>query len=320
MIGRNSKQYYVAHRESRNTPITGESIIGGSETVQLSRKMIASNPRFLAAEQEIARELLDVHRENPRMARLMASYKKWLMTHTLFALSKQADPHEVTSGLRPGRLLDVMTAHGAVSRNTASSYLAELVTYKFLEYVDQSADRRIKLLNPTEIANEGMRRWYDGHIACLDTIDGGNRLETSKNNPDLVFLAQPRMIHRILQDEEWNSPPPSMMYFLDSDVCGLLVHYIVTRITDWKAQSGQFWLGPMSTTALAEMFYISTSNIKRIFRKGEADGLFVWEKPRRRGDFWVSETFIRDHIERQAVKFEMVDEAFAWAVENAPSA
>lgn len=291
------------------------AVIGG-ETHCLSRDEIVEAPRFLSVERQIAQELLDVHRQNPRMARLMASYKKWLMTHVLFALSKERDPDNHASGLRPGRLLDVMMQHGTVSRNTASAYLAELVAYKFLESVDDSSDRRLKRLQTTEMADAGMRRWYDGHLACLDSLDGGTRLARSGEKPGLVFIAQPRMIKRILDEPEWHRPTQSMAYFLDSDVGGILVHYIISRIETLNSDEGRIWLGPLSTAALAEMFTISASNIKRMFRKCEDNGFVGWERPRRRGDFWVSERFVRDHFTRQAIKFAIVDEAFHWAVQN----
>ncbi|MCO6186323.1 hypothetical protein [Rhizobium sp. L1K21] len=250
------------------------------------------------------------------MARLLASYKKWLMTHALYALSKERNADDHVSGLRPGRLLDVMVQYGTVSRNTASAYLAELVAYKFLEIVDDRPDKRLKLLKPTQLAEAGMRRWYNSHLACLDDLDGGKRVVLSEKNPELIFLAQPRMIKRILDDEEWMRPPPSMAFFLDSDVGGLLIHFIITRLESLVAHEDHVRIGPLSTPALADMFNISASNIKRMFRKCEDMGLLGWDKPRRRGDFWISERFVRDHFQRQAIKFEMVDEAFHWAGQN----
>ncbi len=276
----------------------------------LNRQSILASPRFFLAEREIATKLIDVHKHNPRMARLMASYKKWLLTHAIFAMANQRNPDDSLSGLTPGRLLDLVEQYGAVSRNTASSYVAELVAYKFLQPVEQDTDRRLKVIETTTLAEDGMRTWYDGHLACLDLLDGGGRIECSHQRPELIFKAQPMMIDRILADPEWRNPHPSMLYFLGSDIGGLLLHYIITRLENFPAGIEKLEIGAVSIPAMSDLFGISQSNAKRIFRKCEEQNLLGWTEARRRGNMWVSGTLIGAHLRRQAVKFEFVDLAF----------
>lgn len=280
----------------------------------LTRAAIAANPRFFAAEKQIAAMLLGVQTENPRMARLLASYRKWIVTHTIFALSMRQRLGEADIGLTPGRLNEALREHVKINRNTLSLYISELEAYGFLTELDAPPDARLRPLGTTELAERGMRLWCEGHLRCLDTLDGGNRVAVAGRDPTLLFRAQPRLVDLILADHEWMNPPPSLAHFLGSDVGGLLLHYLTSKLTTLEATEGRILLEPVSVAALAERFLISVSNVKRMIHKAESDGLLGWEYPRRRGRLWVSIGFVADHFRRQAVKFELVDRALRAAL------
>ncbi|KEO56503.1 hypothetical protein [Thioclava pacifica] len=277
--------------------------------IAMRRCEIANHPQFFSAEKQIALVLLDVQTANPRMARLLASYRKWLVTQTCFALSMRGrfDPGDI--GLTPGRLHEVLRPHVKVNRNTLSLYMSELETYGFLHWLGQVEDARLRPATTTELAETGMRLWCQGHLRCLDLLDGGNRDAVAGADIDILFRAQPRMLELILTDHEWLNPAPSMANFLGSDVGGLLLHYLISKLTTLEAVDGRILLEPISIAALAERFLISVSNVKRMVHKAETEGLLGWEQPRRRGCLWVTTDFVKDHFRRQAVKFEMVDRA-----------
>lgn len=282
---------------------------GGLHGVAMRRCEIANHPQFFSAEKQIAVVLLDVQTANPRMARLLASYRKWLVTHACFALSMRGRFAPGDIGLTPGRLHEVLRPHVKVNRNTLSLYMSELAAYGFLNRLDDREDARLHPATTTELAETGMQLWCRGHLRCLDLLDGGNRDEVAGEDTDILFRAQSRMLELILNDHEWLNPPPSMAHFLSSDVGGLLLHYLISKLTTLEAPEGRILLEPISIAALAERFLISVSNVKRMIHKAELDGLLGWEHPRRRGCLWVTSDFVRDHFRRQAVKFEMVDRA-----------
>ncbi len=297
----------------RNTN-DGLSDTSEAPVAYLGRDAMVAHPGFLAAEQKIASVLLDVQADSPRTARLMASYKKWLFTHTIFALTLPGQREDDTTSLTPSQLEKALKDRVSVNRNTLSRYLAELEVYGFLTQTQNSDDGRMRVIDATPLAREGMRSWYNGHLACLDQLDGGDRLTTSVQRPDLIFHAQPRMIARILEDAEWRNPTPSMSCFLETDAGGMLVHYMISQIGTDDPVDGRYMLDEIGTPALAERFVISLSNVKRMVRRAEEEGWLGWEAPRRRGRLWVSERFVTDHFRRQAVKFEYVDRAFQEAL------
>lgn len=286
----------------------------------LSRAAIAAHPQFFTAQKQIAAVLLEVQTENPRMARLLASYRKWIVTHTIFALSMRQRLGGADIGLTPGRLHEALRDRVKINRNTLSLYISELEAYGFLTELGAPPDARLRPLGTTELAETGMRLWCEGHLRCLDVLDGGNRVEVAGRDPTLLFRAQSHMVDLILADREWLSPPPSMAHFLGSDVGGLLLHYLTSKLTTLEATEGKILLEPVSIAALSDRFLISTSNVKRMIHKAESDGLLGWEQPRRRGRLWVSTGFVADHFRRQAVKFELVDQAFRAALDTSRSA
>ena len=48
---------------------------------------LARHPRYLAAEALIAGRLIGLQEKSPRLTRLKSNHRKWLITHSLYALS-----------------------------------------------------------------------------------------------------------------------------------------------------------------------------------------------------------------------------------------
>jgi hypothetical protein len=264
-----------------------------------AREEILHHPSFLAIEREIASHLIGIHRRAPRLARLAASHRKWLLTQTLFAMHAGRDPRDPLSGLTASRLMQVASDLKVVSRNTAASFLAELVAYKFLRDVpDETPDRRLRLLETTEISDEAMHSWFLGHMSCLDRLDGGNRAALVISVPRLFQIAQPRAAAALCLEPIWRDPRESIGHFLWSDVGGLVLHDLIRRLPD---------------DARANEFGISLTNVKRMYKKAEAAGLLGWNASRNRSNLWLSRTFIEDYFHWQSAKFAELDKAVHWA-------
>ena len=66
----------------------------------MSRAEIVAHPLYPAIERQIAQHLIGIHMRTPRMSRLKASHRKWLMTQSVFALALRRTPelsHRMTS-------------------------------------------------------------------------------------------------------------------------------------------------------------------------------------------------------------------------------
>lgn len=281
-----------------------------SPSKPLDGAYLARHPRCLAAEALIASRLIGLQQKSPRLTRLKSNHRKWLITHSLFALSSQRNPADPLSGLTATRLIETVMRIGAASRNTASAFLQELLTYRFLREVPEVPDRRVRVLETTDISNFGMQTWFMAHMAALDLIDGGSREATAEAHPALFRLAHMHSTRNLVDDPDWRNPPESVSSFAWSDAGGMILHDIVTRLQEATPEDGRFLLGPLALSDLAERYSISVSNAKRMFSKAEKDGSVGWTAPRRRGSFWLSQAFVDDYLRWESVKLAALDAAF----------
>ncbi|WP_246745838.1 hypothetical protein [Ciceribacter sp. L1K22] len=284
--------------------------VAAPQSRPLDREDIQSHPLFAEIERQIALHLIAIHDRTPRLSRLKASHRKWLMTHSLFALSLQRRDDDPLSGLTATRFVDTVMRLAAASRNTATAYLAELVAYKFLRDVPDVPDRRVRVLETTEAAYDAMLSWFNGHLACLDRLDGGTRQQRSLADGRIFRLAQPMIAERLSEDPLWRDPPDSIGNFLWSDYGGMVLHDLITRIEHYDPKAETTEIAPLALSTLSDKYMLSTTNLKRMFKKSEDDGLIGWQQPRRRGHMWFSRSFLHDYFQWQSAKFAAVDAAF----------
>lgn len=294
---------------------SGPTVTGiGIATPALDRDSIFHHPRFFDVEIEIARHLIDIHSETPRLARLKASHRKWLMTHALFALHLSRTPDDPLSGLTTMRFCELANQYDAASRNTAAAFLAEMIAYKFLRYVPDIPDRRIRVLEVTEIAEAAMESWFMGHMECLDRLDGGNRAALAAADPAVFRLAQPYAASYLCTHPGWAQPPESVLHFEGSELGGMVLHEIVSRMTTRTEVDGRIVAAPVGISEMSEKYAISVTNVKRMFNRAQEDGLLGWERPRRKGNLWLAPSFLDDYLGWQAEKFAGLDMAVRQAL------
>lgn len=285
-------------------------------TPALSAGAIVADPSFIYVQIELAKFLIGVHTVSPRLARLKASHRKALLTHAGFALHHSRRPEDPLSGLTTTRFSELAVEYGAASRNTAAAFLAELIAYRFLRYVPGIPDRRVRILEVTEVADEAMRSWFVGHLRCLDQLDGGNRVAVVTARPELYRVAQARASAMLCTHPAWAHPPAAVMHFEASELGGLVLSEIISRIESPERIDGRLIVSSLGLSEIADRYGISVTNVKLMFNKAQDDGLLGWERPRRKGYFWMSERLIDDCFRWQAEKFAVVDAALRWAVES----
>ena len=292
----------------------------------MTRAEIAAHPLYPDIEKQIARHLIGIHMRTPRLSRLKASHRKWLMTQSVFALALRRTDDDPLSGLTATRFIETVMGLGVASRNTATGYLAELVAYKFLRDVPHVPDKRVRVLEPTELSLNGMRSWFNGLLACLDRLDGGNREMTSLAEESIFLIAQPIGADIMTSDPIWLEPPDSIGHFLWSDLGGIILHDLFARLDDVDRTAPTNSCGPVALVELSEKYQVSATNLKRMFKKAETDGLLAWEQQRRRGALILSSRFIEDYFVWQSAKFVAIDRSYHLAlaqlgkIENAAAA
>lgn len=280
----------------------------------MTRAEILAHPLYPAIEKQIAQHLIGIHMRTPRMSRLKASHRKWLMTQSVFALALRRTEDDPLSGLTATRFVETVMRLGAASRNTATGYLAELVAYKFLRDVPDVPDKRVRVLEPTELSLNGLRSWFNGHLACLDRLDGGNREMTSLAEERIFLIAQPIGADIMVADPLWREPADSIGHFLWSDLGGIILHDLFARLDNVHRTAATVSCGPVTLVELSETYQVSTTNLKRMFKKAETEGLLYWEQPRRRGDLLLSHRFVEDYFNWQSAKFAAIDQSYQQAL------
>lgn len=291
----------TARSEETGHPLSGKA---------WQAEALARHPGLAGAEALIASRLIRLHAINPKLPRLKSTHRKWLLTHSLFALTSARDPMDPLSGLTASRLIDTVIEIGAASRNTATAFLQEMLTYKFLQEVPDVPDRRVRVLDVTDVSVAGMRVWFDAHMEALDLLDGGARLATAEAHPQIFRLAQAAATRALVDNPDWREPRDSIAGFAWSDAGGMILHDLITRLPGVVPENGRYVIGPLAVSALADRYLISVSNAKRMFMKAERDGLAGWTEPRRRGAFWMSEALIADYFHWEATKLAALDRAY----------
>ena len=88
---------------------------------------IEGYPALHGVIREQSRALVQAFEANPPLASVFATQQRWLMGHAALALYFQ-HPYQ---GFKTSEFLDFIEKHKVASRNTADSFVKEMLTYQF---------------------------------------------------------------------------------------------------------------------------------------------------------------------------------------------
>jgi len=277
-------------------------------------EQLAGNSSFLMSIRFLAGQTRTMFDAGPRLARLLASHQRWLLTQTAYALNLEYDPRDPTSGFTAVRLTGRITAHKVASRNTVLAFIEELHTYRFIAHTPGDERRRPRHFEPAEVSHQAMFGWILANLAALDLLDGGQRAAVFQANPSLMKLVQPRIARHCLEDAAWREPPEQVALFLWTEAGGLVVDHFMARMDIENAEPDRFPVGRIETRALASDFMMSRTHLQRLLAKAAQRGCVAWHDETRKTHLWLSRNFVEEYCAWQAVKFAYVDEAFEWAI------
>ncbi|WP_028000638.1 hypothetical protein [Sinorhizobium arboris] len=281
----------------------------------LTVRDLLENPDFPKILQAAAQTLIAVNDQFPRVARLVASHQKWMLTQAAYSLHLERDLNNPESGITAARLLKIMRETGAASRNTAAAFLAELVAYKLLQPASGGRTRRARPLEPTEVSETAMRLWFKSQMRTLDLLDCGTRVDRVEADKSIFEHAQPLAARRLLSDSRWTAPPKGVAIFVWSESGGVILDDLMTRVSSFTPIDGKVWID-VSLAKLAEHYLISNTHVRRIFAKADAAGFLGKAGDGSRGRFWLSAQLIEEYVSWQAVKVEALAHAFEQAAER----
>jgi hypothetical protein len=263
--------------------------------------------------QASARTLIAVNDLFPRIARLVASHRKWMLTQACYALHLERDRNDPETGITAARLLKFMRETGGASRNTAAAFLAELVAYKLLHPVAGGHSKRTRPLQPAEVSEEAMRLWFKAQMSTLDLLDEGDRVRRVEADITIFEHAQPLAARRLLSDPKWTQPPEGVAVFVWSESGGVILDDLIARAPRLTPVDGKVWID-VNLARLADHYLVSNTHVRRLFARAEAAGFIGKGDESARGRFWLSARLIEEYASWQAIKLEALASAFDQAV------
>ena len=272
----------------------------------LSADEIAGHPGLHAAIRQQSQLLLQIYDGNPRLASVFGTQHRWLMAQAALALHFRGDGRG-TSG---ARILDFVSRHGVASRNTADAFIKEMLKYGYARLLPQADDKRTRPLEPTEASLDALHGWLGIHLATLDRLDRGQRLETFLGTQGALASLQPRIADGLLSSHRVRHPERTFSLFTWLNNGGLVMDWLIAGIEDTDPDAERVATGIVSIAALAERLKLSRTHLARKLGDAEALGSIGWQGKRGQSVMWVSAGFRREYVRAQAVKLAIIDAAF----------
>lgn len=296
-------------------PLVDQRIRIRAAVMTLRAEDLSANQHFLTAILKCAHELIAIYHENPRIASIFAAQQRWLLAHAGFALHF-GYPEEAERGLYAARYVDLVLRHKIASRNTAVAFLQEMLAYRFLATAPGGIDKRTRLLEPTTTAVEYLGRWISTHLFILDHLDGGARMEQMAAQPAAVGVMQPLIAQQIINSDAVRNPGPSFALFNWVNSGGVVMDYLVSRITSMEGDSDRIMIGSISMRDIHQQFMISNAHLKRLLKQAAGMGSVGWAGVPGKSSFWLSRGFVAEYWNYQAEKFAVIDAAFQAAMDE----
>ena len=272
----------------------------------LSADEIAGHPGLHAAIRQQSRLLLQIYDGNPRLASVFGTQHRWLMAQSALALHFRGDGR----GMRSAQILDFVSRHGVASRNTADAFIKEMLKYGYARLLPQAEDKRTRPLEPTEASLDALHGWVGIHLATLDRLDHGQRLETFLGTQGALASLQPRIADGLLSSNRVRHPERTFSLFTWLNNGGLVMDWLIAGIEEADLDAERVATGIVSIAALAERLKLSRTHLARKLSDAEALGSIGWQGKRGQSVMWVSAGFRREYVTAQAVKLAIIDAAF----------
>ncbi len=253
--------------------------------------------------------MLQLFEYDPRLSATFATQQRWLMSHiglSLYFRGMNDNPH---GGLNLSSFLDAVHAHRVASRNTADSYIKEMIHYKYLVLIDNPQDKRVRPFLPTPASLQVFGGWLQAHLASLDSLAGGRRLAQFQANPSMMPALQPLIADGLLAAHAVRYPEKTFSLFTWLDNGGVVMDWLITNMEPATLEAERVRVGAFSISEMAARLSLSRTHLARKLREAEELGSIGWEGRRGHSTLWVSRGFRLEYAGAQAVKLSIIDHA-----------
>lgn len=272
----------------------------------LDRTVIATHPALRGVLKAQAETFLAVHRQIPRIAAIFATQQRYLLAQLATAMAFERGE----SGLVVAHFLAAVKTHGIASRNTAISFVEEMLHYRMAQTGPVGEDRRSRPVVLAAATIEALENWLAVHLASLDAFDGGGRVAALRQDPERLAQVHPLIVRRVLSSQTTIEPPRIFALFSNMNDGGLLMDKIITSLDDTPIGTERFSTFVRSFNDLSEPLRISRTHLLRKLAASEEAGHVGWSGKRGASTFWISGAFLAEYEAYQIDKLANI--AAAW--------
>lgn len=275
----------------------------------LSRDEIFHHPELHAHIKVQSASLVGMFQQDARLAAVFATQQRWLMSHVGLALYFRGMTAGGRTGLHITTFLEAVDNARIASRNTADSYIKEMIKYKYVEMLTLPEDKRVRPLAPAPHVLMAITGWLRIHLASLDSLAGGERLATFDRDPSMIAQMQPIIADGLVTARAVRHPEKTFSLFTWLDNGGLVMDWVITNMGNAPMSSERVAVGNVSTVEMAHRLNLSRTHLARKLREAENMNSIGWEGRRGHSVMWVSRSFREEYAGAQAVKLSIVDHA-----------
>lgn len=277
--------------------------------VVLSFDQIVDNARLPDVVRQQSGALTGAFELDPRRSSVFATQQRWLMAQVAFGLYfRSPHRHIVCSDF-----LKLVAQHEVASRNTADAFLKEMVRYGLALPVQDVQDKRTRPVMPCDESLQQIAGWLMLHLASLDGLDGGARMQMLHARADILAHVQPLIADALLTTPSVRDPVHTFALFTWLNGGGVVMDRIMSSVAPIDPGAERIMTGITSVDALMSGLVLSRSHLMRKLREAELLGSIGWTGRTDHSTLWVSHGFWREYATAQAVKLAIIDRAFAAA-------
>ncbi|MDB5550845.1 MAG: hypothetical protein JWL86_829 [Rhizobium sp.] len=275
----------------------------------LSRDEIFLHPDLHAHIKVQSASLVGMFQQDARLSAVFATQQRWLMSHVGLALYFRGVTAGSRTGLHITTFLQAVDNARIASRNTADSYIKEMIKYKYIEMLTLPEDKRVRPLVPAPHVLMAITGWLRIHLASLDSLVGGDRLAIFDRDPSIIAQIQPIVADGLVTARAVRHPEKTFSLFTWLDNGGLVMDWVITSMENAPMSAERVAVGNVSTVEMAHRLNLSRTHLARKLREAESMGSIGWEGRRGHSVMWVSRGFREEYAGAQAVKLSIIDHA-----------
>ena len=292
----------------------GEPAGGRGHRTAMSADAILAHPALGACVRVQAEALLLTHRANPRAAAPFATQQRWLMAQAALAQYFRHEALQPGAGVLAERCIDMVDVHAVASRNTAATFIHEMLKYGLIRHVAASEGKRHRPIEPSPMTLAALQHWLAVHLATLDGLDRGARSAALRARPAMLGAMQPLVADGLLTSRAIREPDATFSLFTWINDGGLVMDRLIAGCQREAIGQERIPTDVKSISVLAQRLNVSRSQLSRKFAAAEAMQSVGWTGARGRSALWVSAGFWREYHVAQAAKLAIIDAAFAAVV------